>query len=133
VRVDPIIISTLARRIGPPVADPQIARARAARTCAVLFAFGSLLTLVDAVMTRQLLRTQGMVERWTPVRALIDAIGLDLALAVCSVLAVGALAIVAWGAVRARPPIASAAFVVLCGAVAFRVCGCVNNFGVMLH
>jgi hypothetical protein len=99
----------------------------------VLFAFGAVLTLVDAVLTRELLRTAGMTERWAPVRALMDAVGVDLALAICSVLAVGAMALVAWGAVRARPVIASASFIVLCAVVAIRVFGCVNNFGVMLR
>jgi hypothetical protein len=42
------------------------------------------------------------------------------------------MACVAWAAVHARPTIASASFIVLCGAVAIRVCGCANNFGVML-
>jgi hypothetical protein len=98
----------------------------------VLFGFGSLLTLVDALLTRELLGRAHMTERWAPVRALMDAIGVDLALAICSILAVGAMALVAWGAVRARPTIASASFVFLCAVVAVRVCGCVNNFGVML-
>ncbi len=63
----------------------------------------------------------------------MDAVGVDLALAICSTLAVAAMALVAWGAVRARPAIASASFIVLCAVVAVRVCGCVNNFGVMLR
>jgi hypothetical protein len=102
------------------------------RAAALLFAFGSSLTLVDAMLTRELLRSPGTTERWAPVRMLIDAMGPDVALAVCSVLAVGALAAVAWGAVYARPPLSSAAFIVLCVAVGARVCGCANNFGVML-
>ena len=105
---------------------------RVVRATSVLFAFGALLTLVDALLTRQLLRDPGMTERWVPVRMLIDTMGVDLALAVCSVLAVGALAVVAWGAVYARAPLASIAFVVLCIAVGARICGCANNFGVML-
>jgi hypothetical protein len=102
------------------------------RATAVLFAFGSVLTLVDAWLTRSLLHDPGRAEQWPPVRALIDALGLDVALAVCSVLAVGALAVVSWGAVRARGPLASGAFVVLCVAVGARVCGCANNVGVLL-
>jgi hypothetical protein len=102
------------------------------RAASVLFAFGSLLTLVDAVLTRELLRNPGMTERWVPVRIIIDVLGVDLALAVCSIVAVGGLAAVAWGVARARPPLASAAFVVLCFAVGARMCGCANNFGVML-
>lgn len=98
----------------------------------MLFAFGSILTLIDAALTRQLLREPGMTERWVPVRLLIDGLGVDLALAVCSVVAVAGLAVVAWGAVRARPPLARVAYVVLCVAVGARVCGCANNFGVML-
>lgn len=103
------------------------------RATAVLFAVGSILTLIDAALTRQLLREPGMTERWVPVRLLIDGLGVDLALAVCSVVAVGGLAVVAWGAVRARPPLARVAYVVLCVAVGARVCGCANNFGVMLR
>jgi hypothetical protein len=102
------------------------------RATAVLFAFGSMLTLVDALLTHALLREPGRTEQWPPVRVLIDTLGLEAALALCSLLAVGALAAVAWGAVRARPPLASFAFVVLCLAVGARVCGCANNFGVML-
>jgi len=98
----------------------------------VLFAFGSILTLIDAALTHQLLREPGMTERWLPVRMLMDRLGVDAALAVCSAVAVGGLAVVAWGAVRARPPLADVAFVVLCIAVGARVCGCANNFGVML-
>lgn len=98
----------------------------------MLFAFGSILTLIDAALTRTLLRDPTMTERWVPVRMLMDGLGVDLALAVCSIVAVGALAVVAWGSVRARPPLASVAFVVLCVAVGARVCGCANNFGVML-
>jgi hypothetical protein len=106
--------------------------ARVLRATAVLFAFGSVLTLVDAVLTMSLLRQPGMTEQWAPVRLLIDAFGIEVALAFSSMLAVGALAAVSWGVVRARPPIASAAFVVLCVAIGARVCGCVNNVGVML-
>ncbi|HEY3722784.1 MAG TPA: hypothetical protein VGN59_05395 [Acidimicrobiia bacterium] len=106
--------------------------ARSVRATAVLFAVGSLLTLVDALMTHALLRQDGFGERWAPVRALMDAVGVDIALAICAVLAVGAMAAVAWASVRARPAIASLSFVVLCAVVAVRVCGCVNNFGVML-
>jgi hypothetical protein len=131
-RVDPAIIPTLARRITPAVRETATSRARSARATAVLFAVGALLTLVDALMTRDLLRNAGMSEQWTPVRALMGAVGIDLALAICSVLAVGSMAVVAWGSVRARPAIASWSFIVLCGVVALRVCGCVNNFGVML-
>jgi hypothetical protein len=105
--------------------------ARSARATAVLFAFGSLLTLVDALLTRELLRNAAMSERWTPVRTLMDAFGVDVALAICATVAVAAMAVVAWAAVRARPSLASASFVVLCAVVAVRVCGCVNNFGVM--
>jgi hypothetical protein len=103
------------------------------RATAALFAFGSILTLIDAWLTRALLRNPGMTERWVPVRMLIDAVGVDLALALCSVIAVAGLAVVAWGAVYARPPLASVAFIVLCIAVGARVCGCANNFGVMLN
>lgn len=120
------------RRIAPYVRQTTRAPARSAHAAAVLFAFGSLLTLVDAMLTRELLRSAGMTERWAPVRALMDAVGVDVALAICSTLAVAAMAFVAWGAVRARPSIASASFVILCAVVAVRVCGCVNNFGVML-
>jgi hypothetical protein len=90
------------------------------------------LTLVDALMTRALLRQPGHAEQWPPVRGLIGLLGLDAALALSAALAVGALAAVAWGAVKARPPLASAAFVVLCIAVGARVCGCANNLGVVL-
>ena len=131
-RVDPAIIPTAPRRIAPYVRQTARAPARSVRATAALFAFGSLLTLVDALLTRELLRTDGMTERWAPVRALMDAVGVDLALAICSALAVAAMAFVAWGAVRARSRVASGAFVVLCAVVAIRVCGCVNNFGVML-
>jgi hypothetical protein len=102
------------------------------RATAALFAFGSVLTLVDALMTRALLQDPGHSEQWPPVRALIGALGLDAALALSATLAVGALAAVAWGAVKARPPLASGAFVVLCIAVGARVCGCANNVGVLL-
>jgi len=102
------------------------------RATAVLFAAGALLTLVDAVLTRQLLREPGTVERWAPVRWLIDALGPELALAVCSVLAVATMAIVARAAVRARPPFAHGAFLVLCVVVGARVLGCANNVGVMI-
>jgi hypothetical protein len=88
--------------------------------------------LVDAVMTSVLLRTDGMTERWAPVSALMDAVGVDLALAIASVLAIAAMAIVAWGAVRGRSVVATTSFIVLCAVVAVRVFGCVNNFGVML-
>lgn len=98
----------------------------------MLFAFGSLLTLVDALLTRQLLRHGTTTERWTPVRVLMDAVGVDVALAICAVLAVGAMAIVAWGSIRERSVVSSASFIVLCAVVAIRVCGCVNNFGVMV-
>jgi hypothetical protein len=102
------------------------------RATAALFAFGSVLTLVDAVLTRSLLHQPGHTEQWAPVRSMIAVLGIDAALALASALAVGALAAVAWGAVRARPPLASGAFVVLCIAVGARVCGCANNVGVML-
>ena len=72
-----------------------------------------------------------MTEQWAPVRALMDAVGVDVALAICSALAIAAMAVVAWGAVRGRSTIASTSFVLLCAVVAVRVCGCVNNFGVM--
>jgi hypothetical protein len=42
------------------------------------------------------------------------------------------MAFVAWGSIRERSLISSASFIVLCGVVAIRVCGCVNNFGVMM-
>jgi hypothetical protein len=90
------------------------------------------LTLVDAWLTRSLLQDTGRTEQWPPVRALVDALGIEIALAVASALAVGALAVVSWGAVRARAPLASGAFVVLCIAVGARVCGCANNVGVLL-
>ncbi|MGZ4690647.1 MAG: hypothetical protein ACXVJW_19610 [Acidimicrobiia bacterium] len=102
------------------------------RATAVLFAFGSLLTLVDASMTSVLLRDGTMTERWAPVRVLMSAIGVDLALAICSIVAVAAMAVIAFGAVRARPAVASASFIVLCAVVSLRICGCVNNFGVLL-
>lgn len=102
------------------------------RATAVLFAVGALLTLVDAVLTRQLLRHPGSAERWAPVRMLIDALGPDIALAVCSVLAVGAMAVVTRAAVRARPPLAYGAFLVLCAVVGARALGCANNVGVMV-
>jgi hypothetical protein len=102
------------------------------RATALLFAFGSLLTLVDAVLTRELLQEPGHAEQWAPMRMLMDTLGVELALAIASALAVGALAAVSWGVVRARPPIASFAFVVLCVAVGARICGCANNVGVML-
>ncbi len=98
----------------------------------MLFAFGSLLTLVDAVMTRVLLREPATTESWAPVHTLMEAVGVDLALAICSTLAIGAMAVVAWASVRARPALASMSFLVLCGVVAIHVCGCANNFGVML-
>ena len=74
-----------------------------------------------------------MTERWVPVRMLIDGLGVDLALAVCSVVAVGG-ARRSWRGVRCAPalPLAGVAFMVLCVAVGARVCGCANNFGVML-
>lgn len=99
----------------------------------MLFAFGSLLTLLDALLTRTLLRQATMTEQWAPVRALMHAVGIDVALAVCSTIAIGAMAVVAWGAVRGRPTLASASFIVLCAVVAVRVCGCVNNFGLMVR
>ena len=131
--LDPLGIESASHRITPVVRRTVGARTRSIRTTAVLFAFGSLLTLVDAVMTHSLLRHDGLSERWAPVRALMSAVGVDVALAICAVLAVGAMAAVAWGSVRARPPVASLSFVVLCAVVAIRVCGCVNNFGVMLR
>jgi hypothetical protein len=131
-RVDQLIISTVPRRVAPYVRRTATAPARSIRATAVLFAFGSLLTLVDALLTRELLGTAGMTERWAPVRALMDAVGVDVALAICCTLAVAAMAFVAWAAVRARPALASMSFVVLCAVVAVRVCGCANNFGVML-
>jgi hypothetical protein len=88
--------------------------------------------LVDAVMTSVLLRSDGTTERWAPVSALMNAVGVDLALAIASALAIAAMAIVAWGAVRGRSFVASASFIVLCAVVAVRVFGCVNNVGVML-
>lgn len=108
------------------------APARSAHATAVLFAFGSLLTLVDAAMTHVLLHQPTATERWGPVRVLMDTVGVDVALAICSILAIGGMAVLAWAAVRARPALASSAFIVLCAVVAVRVCGCANNFGVML-
>ena len=99
----------------------------------MLFAFGSLLTLVDALLTRALLRQATMAEQWAPVRELMHAVGVDVALALCSTVAIGAMAVVAWGSVRGRSTIATASFVVLCAVVAARVCGCVNNFGLMVR
>ena len=75
-----------------------------------------------------------MTERWAPVRALMDAVGID----------VGARDLLdhrpsrPWPrsrgvAVRARPAIVASPFIVLSvTVVAMRVCGCANNFGVML-
>jgi hypothetical protein len=130
--VDRLIISAVPRRVAPYVRQTAGAPARSIRATAVLFAFGALLTLVDALMTRELLQTSGLTERWAPVRALMDAVGVDVALAISSTLAIGAMAFVAWAAVRSRPAFSSAAFIVLCAVVAVRVCGCANNFGVML-
>jgi hypothetical protein len=127
-----VIIATLPRQITPQLRKTARSPARSARATAVLFAFGSLLTLVDAILTRSLLRSASVTERWAPVRVLMHAVGVDLALAICSSLAIVAMAVIAWGAVRARPVVASASFIVLCAVVAVRVCGCANNFGVML-
>ncbi len=107
--------------------------ARSARATATLFALGSLLTLVDALLTRTLLSGTGTIERWAPVRALMDTLGVDLALVVCSSLAVAAMAAVAWSAVHARSTLASLSFFVLCAVVMVRVWGCVNNFGLLLN
>jgi hypothetical protein len=131
-QVNPDIIPTAARRLPDSVRRTATLPARSARATAALFAFGSLLTLVDAVMTSVLLRTDGMTERWAPVRLLMDAVGVDLALAIASMFAIGAMAIVAWGAVRGRSIVASASFIVLCAVVSVRVFGCVNNVGVMV-
>ncbi len=88
---------------------------------------------MDALLTHTLLQQSVMTERWAPVRELMRAVGVDVALALCSALAIGAMAIIAWGSVRGRSTIATASFVVLCAVVAVRVCGCVNNFGLMVH
>lgn len=115
------------------IREASVLPARSARATATLFALGSLLTLVDALLTRTLLSDHGMFERWVPVRTLMDALGIDLALVICSTLAVAAMAVVAWGAVRARSTLASVSFFVLCAVVAVRVWGCVNNFGILLN
>jgi len=105
---------------------------RPARSTAILFALGSLLTLVDAALTRTLLQDPRLIEQWVPVRRLMDAFGIDVALMICTVLAVFAMGVVAWAAVRARSTLASAAFLVLCAVVTVRVWGCVNNLGILL-
>src|ERR1700712_231725 len=112
-RVNRPIIPSVPRRVVPYVRQTARVPARSARATAVLFAFGSLLTLVDALMTRQLLRHGTTTERWTPVRVLMDAVGVDIALAICAALAVGAMAIVAWGSIRERSVVSTASFVVL--------------------
>jgi hypothetical protein len=109
------------------------ARARSGGAIAALFALGSVLTLVDALLTRTLLRDTGTIERWMPVRRLMETFGIDVALVICSTLAVVAMAMVAWSAVRARSTIASLSFFVLCAVVSVRVWGCVNNFGILLN
>lgn len=106
--------------------------ARQGRSAAILFALGSLLTLVDALLTRTLLQDASLVERWVPVRELMEALGVDLALVICSTLAVAAMGVIAWSAVRARSTLASLSFFVLVAVVAVRVWGCVNNFGILL-
>ena len=88
--------------------------------------------MIDASLTSVLLREDGTTERWAPVRLLMDLVGIDLALAISSILAIGAMAFVAWGAVRTRSTLATASFLLLCAVVGIRVFGCVNNFGVML-
>jgi hypothetical protein len=98
----------------------------------VLFALGSLLTLVDALLTRTLLADPHMIERWVPLRRLMDLFGVDLALVICSTLAVLAMGIVAWTATQARSTLASMAFFVLLAVVAVRVWGCVNNVSILL-
>jgi hypothetical protein len=108
------------------------ASARPARATATLFALGSLLTLVDALLTRTLLQDTRLIERWVPVRALMEAFGIDVALVLCSTLAVIAMGVVAWGAVRARSTLASLSFFVLCAVVAVRVWGCLNNIDILL-
>jgi hypothetical protein len=85
------------------------------------------------VLTRALLTQATMTEQWAPVRSLMQAVGVDVALAICSTLAIGAMAVVAWASVRGRSTIATASFIVLCAVVAVRVCGCVNNFGLMVR
>jgi hypothetical protein len=130
--IDPVIIAIGSRRIAPLVRETAGLPARSVRATAVLFAFGSILTLVDASLTSVLLREDGNTERWAPVRVLMGAVGVDVALAICSIVAVAAMACVAWGAVRARPTVASGSFIVLCAVVALRVFGCANNFGVLL-
>jgi hypothetical protein len=114
------------------IRETSVFPARSARATATLFALGSLLTLVDALLTRTLLRQTGTVERWVPVRMLMETLGIDVALVVCTTLAVMAMGMVAWGAVRARSSIATVSYVVLCAVVVVRVWGCVNNFGILL-
>ena len=57
--LDPLGIESAFVRITPVVRRTAGARACSIRTTAVLFAFGSLLTLVDALMTHALLRHDG--------------------------------------------------------------------------
>jgi hypothetical protein len=115
------------------IREVSVSPARSARATATLFALGSLLTLVDALLTRTLLNQPGTVERWVPVRLLMQLLGVDVALVVSSTLAVLAMAVVAWGAVRARSSLATVSFVVLSAVVLVRIWGCVNNFGILLH
>jgi hypothetical protein len=114
------------------IAEAPGSPARPARATATLFALGSLLTLVDALLTRTLLQDATLAERWVPVRELMEAFGIDVALVVCSTLAVLAMGVVAWTAVRARSTLASLSFFVLVAVVAVRVWGCVNNIGILL-
>jgi hypothetical protein len=129
--VDPLIIAIRAGRIVPTIRETAGSPARSARATAAIFAFGSLLTLVDALLTRALLEDPGMFESWVPVRMLMEAVGVDLALAICSTLAVGAMAVIAWAAVRARSGLATLSFWMLCAVVSVRVCACVNNIGLI--
>lgn len=119
---------TRARPAGPPRPAPG----RRVRATAALFALGALLTLVDAVLTRQLLLQPGHTEQWAPVRMLIEALGVDLAIAVASVLAVVTMTALAWTSVYGRRHLAAIAYVALFAVVFVRTSACVNNFGVML-
>lgn len=113
-------------------ADHAESGGRRVRATAVLFAVGSLLTLVDAALTRRLLLEPGHTERWAPVRMLIDALGVDIAIAIASVLAVATMAALAWTSVYGRRNLAAIAYVTLFAAILVRGSGCLNNFGVML-
>ena len=121
-------------RVRPVVLFADAAAAgRRVRATAVLFAAGALLTLVDAVLTRQLLLQPGHTERWAPVRMLVAALGVDAAIAIASALAVGTMTALAWTAVYGRRNLAAVAYVTLFVAVVVRGSGCVNNLGVMLR